>query len=94
MIIEMKVYGTKEALLKAWQEDTQDQQNWLKCCHKDRGVTTKNGDTLYRLADSFETAFSTLQGLLWADMYIDKSVPACPKLLSYLRSRMRPVEFL
>ena len=91
MIIEMKVYGTKEALLKAWQEDTTQEKNWLSCCHKDRRVTTKNGDTLYRLADSFETAFSTLQGMIWVDMYMDNSVPPCPKLLSYLMSRVRPV---
>lgn len=94
MIIEMRVYGTREALLKAWQEDTKQEQNWLTYCYRDKRVATKNGDTLYRLADSFETAFSTLQGLLWVDMYIDNSVPSCPKLLSYLRSRMRPVEHL
>lgn len=94
MIIEMKVYGTKEALLEAWQEDTNNSRGSCKYLYKDRKVMTKNGDTLYRLADFFETVLSTLQGMVWADMYIDNSVPACPKLLSYLRSRMRPVEFL
>ena len=32
MIIEMKVYGTREAPIKAWQEDTKQEQNWLTCC--------------------------------------------------------------
>ena len=93
MIIEMKVYGTEVALAIAWMEDTISLPDGMYS-DRNRVVTTKNGDTLYRLADSFETAFNTLQGLLWVDMYIDNSVPSCPKLLSYLRSRMRSIEHI
>lgn len=94
MIIEMRVYGTRKALIKAWEEDTRELPEGVTYSDRNRVVTTEEGEVLYRVVDSFDEAFSTLQGMLWVDMYIDNSVPSCPKLLSYLRSRMRPVEHL
>lgn len=94
MIIEMRVYGTKEALSKAWEEDTKELPEGVTYSDRKRVVTTEEGEVLYRVVDSFDEAFSTLQGMLWAGLYLDNSVYPCPKMLVYLVSRMRSIEHL
>lgn len=90
MIIEMRVYGTEVALAIAWMEDTISLPDGMYS-DRNRVVTTEEGEVWYRMVDSFDEAFSTLQGMLWAGMYLDNSVYPCPKMLVYLVSRMRSI---